>query len=478
MKSAKQLRHGQGRVYSYIRFSTPEQAQGRSEPRQKELAAAYAAKHGLELDESLRMADRGTSAFKGDNLKFGALGAFLSEVKAGRVPPGSVLVVENIDRITRMEFFDAFAVLSDLIRRGVKIHTTAPEMTYDEDCAKDGRIYALVGQINLAHGESSKKSERVKDAWANLHAKARSEKKPESLTCPKWLRPVTETCEGRESVKEYAIVPEAAAAIRMIFDLRLRGLGKTLICKKLNGGGFWVPPLKRTKGQPIPHADDRWRESYVAKILESRTVLGEFQPHTHEEGIRVPAGEAIEDFYPRIVPQGVFDRVQELLRSNSGKGRGGRVGKAHNIFTRIVKCAYCDSPMAYQPKGPPPKGKVYLICDAGRSGKGCGRSHAVRYDEFQNTILDNCAALRPEAVLPDENEQARQCSALREQIAASEARARSLSAEIENFESLAGRVKNETAQDAYEAKAQQRRDAHHNLVRLPRFSGHRRSRTE
>src|SRR5688500_10462942 len=89
------------RVYSYIRFSTPEQALGDSERRQLDKARAWAEKHGNEFDDSLRIADRGRSAYKGDHRKKGALGEFLERVRTGEVTPGSILVVEDIDRLSR-----------------------------------------------------------------------------------------------------------------------------------------------------------------------------------------------------------------------------------------------------------------------------------------------------------------------------------------------------------------------------------------
>ena len=51
------------KAYSYIRFSTPEQALGDSERRQVESARDYATAHGLELDESLTFADKGAVLF-------------------------------------------------------------------------------------------------------------------------------------------------------------------------------------------------------------------------------------------------------------------------------------------------------------------------------------------------------------------------------------------------------------------------------
>src|ERR1700758_3473375 len=51
------------RAYSYIRFSSPEQAKGDSLRRQTEAAEAYAKERGLSLDSSLTFRDLGISAF-------------------------------------------------------------------------------------------------------------------------------------------------------------------------------------------------------------------------------------------------------------------------------------------------------------------------------------------------------------------------------------------------------------------------------
>ncbi|MFC3071202.1 recombinase family protein [Phenylobacterium soli] len=51
------------RAYSYVRFSTPEQARGDSFRRQWAMATKYAADHGLELDETMTFQDRGVSGY-------------------------------------------------------------------------------------------------------------------------------------------------------------------------------------------------------------------------------------------------------------------------------------------------------------------------------------------------------------------------------------------------------------------------------
>src|SRR4051794_2488645 len=89
------------RAFSYVRFSTPEQSKGGSLKRQMGLSLAYCKRKGLTLDESFTLHDLGVSAFRGTNAEQGHLAAFLEAVRIGRVPAGSFLIVESVDRISR-----------------------------------------------------------------------------------------------------------------------------------------------------------------------------------------------------------------------------------------------------------------------------------------------------------------------------------------------------------------------------------------
>src|SRR5258708_29355680 len=89
------------RAFSYRRFSTPEQAKGHSLKRQIEAAEAWCAKQNVELDRELTFEDLAVSAFHGRNVEVGALGVFLRAVEDGRVPRGSYLLVESLDRVSR-----------------------------------------------------------------------------------------------------------------------------------------------------------------------------------------------------------------------------------------------------------------------------------------------------------------------------------------------------------------------------------------
>jgi DNA invertase Pin-like site-specific DNA recombinase len=74
-------------AFSYLRFSRSGQKWGDSLRRQLEASRAYAERHDLQLDDSLR--DLGVSAFRGKNSATGALLRFLRLIEDGRVPRGS-----------------------------------------------------------------------------------------------------------------------------------------------------------------------------------------------------------------------------------------------------------------------------------------------------------------------------------------------------------------------------------------------------
>jgi DNA invertase Pin-like site-specific DNA recombinase len=139
------------RAYSYIRFSTPEQAAGDSLRRQTELAEEYCARHGLTLDTSLTLQDLGVSGFRGRNLEGGAFTLFRRAIEDGIVPQGSVLLVENLDRLSRMPAYDAFKVLSNIVDAGVDIVTLKPESRHSRDSLRKdmGSLITVILQMQL-----------------------------------------------------------------------------------------------------------------------------------------------------------------------------------------------------------------------------------------------------------------------------------------------------------------------------------------
>lgn len=375
---------------------------GDSERRQVDEARTWAERNGYEIDLSIKLTDRGYSGYHGHHRTKGALGRFLAKVEAGAIPKGSILLVENIDRLSRE---GAVKVLRDVIFKlwdnSVTLQTLSPEETYPPGCESDAKFLALLIYIQRAQDESEQKSRRISASRATARQKARDEKKIITAQCPAWLK-----VEGNK----FVTIPEARKAIRRLFDLKLKGLSTRAIERKLNEEGTWTPSPR--KGQKTTG----WRDSYIKKILRNRAAIGEYQPFHRVNGKREPIGEAIEGYFPVVVERHKFHAVQQMLDKNIGTG--GRADQFSNIFKGLVTCAYCGGPMRYDNKGDRPKGGLRFVCYNGQRNAGCRhpRPYAIRYEDISNCVLDNCPKLKPEQVLPEPDEQAKRSQALTEKI--------------------------------------------------------------
>ena len=141
-------------AYSYVRFSTAKQELGDSLRRQVDMAEAYCAKHGLELNP-VSYRDLGVSAFKRKNLEKGALAAFIAGVKAGKIPQGSYLVIEQFDRLSRADVDVALRLLLDLVHSGITLVTLVDEKIWDREAIKDvGNLILAIVFMSRANNES------------------------------------------------------------------------------------------------------------------------------------------------------------------------------------------------------------------------------------------------------------------------------------------------------------------------------------
>ncbi|MBA3710013.1 MAG: recombinase family protein, partial [Planctomycetes bacterium] len=161
------------KAYSYLRFSTPEQSQGDSTRRQRELAFVYAQAHGLDLDQSSYQ-DLGVSAFRGKNSKVGALRAFLDAIEENIIPQGSFLLVESLDRISRDQILDAQGLFLQIVNAGVTLVTLADQRLYSRVTINANPTDLIISLLTMirANEESATKSRRLKASWANKRINA------------------------------------------------------------------------------------------------------------------------------------------------------------------------------------------------------------------------------------------------------------------------------------------------------------------
>jgi DNA invertase Pin-like site-specific DNA recombinase len=121
---------------------------------------------GLTLDNTVRC-DKGRSAFKGSNLKEdAALRKILDEIAAGTIASGSILIVENLDRISRQGPNLVRQVLARVTDNGVEIHILNINQMLKKNWENDfGQSVVVDNELQRAWKESLYKSDRIGRAW-------------------------------------------------------------------------------------------------------------------------------------------------------------------------------------------------------------------------------------------------------------------------------------------------------------------------
>jgi DNA invertase Pin-like site-specific DNA recombinase len=369
-------------AYSYLRFSTPEQAKGDSLRRQEERRDAWLERNRAKLDTSLTLADRGVSAFTGEHRKNPdrhALAAFLELARAGRIPRGSFLIVENLDRLSREDIRPALTLLLNLIYAGVRVVQLLPaEQVFDEKVEPMQLMMAIM-ELSRGHNESRMKSERVGDAWREKKRLAAESRVPLTKTVPAWL----ELRGGKVVVK-----PREAEAVRLVYRLAAEGVSLHGIVRKLN----------REKVKPIG-TGAHWSESYVSKFLKSRAAVGEFQPSRWVGGKPKPDGEPIPGYFPAVITDEQWHAVRAGINR---RGRPGRGEKPVNIFGGLLTNARTGGPLHVGKR----TGVQYLINYHGRIGRdpGTGRGVGFPFAVFAEAVLSQLREIDPREILPDPDE--------------------------------------------------------------------------
>ncbi len=402
------------KAYSYSRFSSPSQEEGDSLRRQTQYAEKWCRENGYTLDESLKMQDKGLSAFTGKHISEGALGQFVDLVEKGEVEKGSVLIVEALDRLSREKFWPAKKLFDCLIEAGIKLVLSedGKAFTY-ESIEENPREYNDgLNDLILAHKESSRKSKRLKATWEQKRANTHKE----VLTgrCPAWLK-------RSEDWTEYHKINGHWQVIEKIFQMKLSGKSPRGIAKELNQTpGIWKPK-------------NGWRNSYLNKIIRSRAVIGEYQPHKMIDGKRQPVGDPLLNYFPVIVSPDIFYAVQEQLRKNGKHYHGGRTGKVRNLFSHVTKCGYCGGAVHFINKGTASKGGSYLVCDNGKRKNGC-KYISWRYDEFEKDLLRYVSMdINLSQLLPDHEQVESEINILQREKSSIKGQLHKVESEIENL---------------------------------------------
>ena len=306
-------------AYSYIRFSREHQSEGDSERRQFEGTVLYCQRKGLTLNETFDLRDLGVSAFHGRNAASGKLGLFLQAVKDGRVTPGSALVVEGLDRLSRQNPWATVSLLKELKDYGIEIHLTMADMILSPNEQDDGmKLMYAVAMASRAHDESKTKSKRLIEAFAAKRKAAESGKVWVSKSLPWWL--------AFEDGQIKAL-PKRAEVVKRIFELTASGWSSSRISRLLNKEKTptWRPEAKR------------WLSCRIRDLIRGEAALGTLTQTKKTE--KLGRTYKLVGYYPALISESLAAEARAAMVANR-IGEGGRTPQGVrpiNLFRGLLR---------------------------------------------------------------------------------------------------------------------------------------------
>jgi DNA invertase Pin-like site-specific DNA recombinase len=224
-------------AYPYRRYSSGKQARGNSLARQAEPFEALCTRMGWLPNYSLDLDDKGRSAYHGHHVRKGRLGFFLAAAKAGDIRPGSVLVIENQDRLSRQEVDPAREMVRELLLANVNIYDQDDGVPITRANLNDPlALIRLILRMERAHNESKRKAGFSLNNWKRKRENIAVKKM--TRTIPYWLEPIWHVADRKVVVTGFKVLPERAEMVRQIFRWCADGVGIGAIAARLNAQGF------------------------------------------------------------------------------------------------------------------------------------------------------------------------------------------------------------------------------------------------
>lgn len=404
------------KAYSYIRFSTPEQMKGDSLRRQLEKSQLYAAEHGLELDTTLNMRDLGVSAFRKANVEKGNLGAFIKAIEKGIVKPGSHLLVESLDRLSRAEVADALRIFLNIIEHEIVIATLTDNRVYSKDSINKNSVELIISIAVMmrSHDESLTKSVRRQASWKQAKKLAVETGKKITRKVPFWLS-------LPDKNGEFVIKPDEAEVVREIFEWAKSGMGYLLISKRLNERGIKAPGSTYT----TERVERGWGTSSIAHVINSEAVIGNLV--VDKKAIEPTV---IKGYFPAIIDESLYYAAQPRAKQT----KGGRASPAKtNLFTHLLHCGYCRGLMQVDAGKAKGVRRSNMVCQNGRRGFSCV-AKPWHYEQFEESFLTYVQEVKVSTLVGHKNSNVRlrdDVDEVRGRIADNDARTKAITNAIE-----------------------------------------------
>lgn len=314
-------------VYSYIRWSTDRQQDGSSEERQTQAIQRFCKHFKLEVVEEI--ADKGVSSLRGKNYHAGNLGKFIARAKDKLIPKGSILLFENVDRMTRMDTAQAAMLFLEILHAGIDIGIADDLKIYSVENLGTGEFMDILMEVKRANGESVRKRDFSIKGW-NAKRSQQQQGKPITEKSPSWLKVES---------GEFVVLEDKVEQIKALFE-------NTLI----HGVAAAARLVNETYGSEY--------KIYQAQyLLKNRRLIGEHTLKLTGDNGKKTSAETYSGVYPTVIDPVLFDQVQQKAKSR--KFYSGRYEKTHkNILSGLIRCEHCGGSVRYMHKGE----RQYFYC--------------------------------------------------------------------------------------------------------------------
>ncbi len=314
-------------AYVYIRFSTVRQEAGSSYERQLADCRAYVARMGW--NEAGVITDLGRSAWKGVHLKSGNLGKFAARIFGGEIAAASVLVVEELDRLSRQKARVTQRWIEDVCDAGMSVATVKGERVFTATNLNENlfTVFEILMKGQSAHDYVETLSKRVKGSYVERLKEARETNTIITSMAPAWLRTV-----GSKGDLRWEPIPERVAIVREIYDLAIAGQSPWAIARLFND-----------RSEPS-FGGKAWERTAIIKILRNPAVEGD-RP-VGEGKASKPTGEVLSGYYPAILSAEVIAEARAMMdRRRRGKGRNsGSVTNPFRVIHPLWRVRRPDAP--------------------------------------------------------------------------------------------------------------------------------------
>lgn len=360
-------------AYSYRRFSSAsgKQRDGTSLQRQLAMAQEVCNAKGWTLVDM--PPDAGVSAYKltsgemAANFHRGQLGIFLSKVNNGAIKPGSILILERMDRFSRNYFDIVFPIWLNLLQSGIEIYNCAFDTHYTLEAIRKNSNIANQALMEMAQANeySRNLSNRIGKAFIiKRNDIAKGLKVNTGPWCPYWLDWKGDT--GKEGVYS---PNKHADTVKRLVDEYLSGKGMFTIAKDLIKDG-----TATMKG-------GKWCQSIISHILNNPTLIG---TATLKE-VQYP------NFYPALITQEQFNSLLAKLSDNKNRCGGNPLSdNVGNLFRNRLHCNTCGGAMYVE--------RNSVICKNRRLGK-CSSTHNANREYLESHVFHYALMEHPETLI-------------------------------------------------------------------------------